>query len=95
LTVFIGGGKILEQDVVRQAYSLLINTDEATASELKESFDDKNTNNLFEKLINHVTIIKTILFVISDEEENKARGKNSSLIKFKSSILNIFRIFRD
>jgi hypothetical protein len=69
--------------------------DEDTASKLKESFDDKNISKLFAKLINHVTIIKAISFVISDEEENKARGKYSSLIKFKSSIPNIFRIFRD
>jgi hypothetical protein len=72
---FVGGGAILTQDVVREAYSLLRNADERTVTELKREFDDSSINNIFDKLFNRITILKAISFVLPDEEESEARSK--------------------
>lgn len=63
-------------NIVRQACSLLVNTVEQTVIQIKTDFDDININNLFEKLIDNVTIIKFISFILFNKEETKVRSKH-------------------
>ncbi len=59
-----------------QHCSLLVNTVEQTVIQIKTDFDDININNLFEKLIDNVTIIKFISFMLCNKEETKVRSKH-------------------
>jgi len=89
LHLFVGGGEMLNHDIVREACALLVNTDEKTAYQFKKDYRRTNIIKLFEKLINNVTILKVISYALSDEEETGAKSKYI-LIKFRTSILSIF-----
>ena len=73
--LFVGGGGILTQDVVREACLLLRNADERTVTKLKREFDDIKIINLFDKLFNRIIILKAISVVLSDKEESEASSK--------------------
>jgi hypothetical protein len=71
----VGGGQIKENDIVRNSFSLLVNPDEEMINELKEYFNDENTSELYQKLINNITILKAISCKTSDRKEIKAMSK--------------------
>jgi hypothetical protein len=81
LYLMVGGGSKEENDIVRKGFSLLVNPDAKTFNKLKSFSDDTNINQLFEKLINNITILKAVRYETSNRKESKAMSKHLFLIK--------------
>ena len=81
LHLMVGGGQKEENDIVRNGFSLLVNPDARTATKLKSFFGNTRIKQLFEKLINNITILKAVSYKMPDRKEIKAASKHLLLIK--------------
>ena len=73
--LILAGGEQKDDDILRRAFSLMANPDADAQIRAKATFPNENVKILYDKLINNVTILKAITYVMSDEEEEQASSK--------------------
>ncbi|CAF4596434.1 unnamed protein product, partial [Rotaria sp. Silwood1] len=71
---FYGGGQAKENDILRQACSLLATKDTEALDTLNKYFDNTDSHDLYRKLMNNVTILNAVSFPMNEHEEVEAMG---------------------
>ncbi|CAF1050256.1 unnamed protein product [Rotaria sordida] len=89
LKLFICGGVCQDNDVIRNAFSLLLDPDESTSSLISNLFD-KESKYLFDNLSNNTIIINPITYLQTSAELQQARGELIDKIQVDYVILNSF-----
>ncbi|UJR38486.1 hypothetical protein I4U23_031154 [Adineta vaga] len=87
IRLIIGGGEERTYDVLRHAFSLLINPDANAKNETKRFFNDSRVNILYDKLVENVIILKSVAYLMSDEDEAKKVIDPSEVINTPSLAL--------
>jgi len=71
--LILGGGQRQPYDILRHAFSLMINPDVNAQNQAKAYFANTNVNILYDKLVKNVIILKSVSYVMTDPEETEAK----------------------